>query len=127
MLSLLIRIKENFRTQRLLRHLRPYSAARPVWKKFIDSLSFPTPKTNEPRILIASSTGSHWAMSGFESVLGAALKLRGASVKLCCAFGYCQPVKNVTFGCFRIIALLKKELHLFVEHASPLPRKCFLN
>ena len=118
MLSPLTYIKNNFRTKRLLRHLRPFSAARPVWRKFIDPLSFPIPKTNAPRILIASSTGSHWAMTGFESVLGAALKLRGASVEALLCDGILPACQECDIRLF-------PDNRLVEEGAAPLCRTCF--
>ena len=118
MLSPIIRIKNNFRTQRLLRLLRPYSAARPVWRKFIGTQSFPTPETNALRILVASSTGSHWAMTGFESVLGAALKLRGASVEVLLCDGILPACQECDVRLFPGDRLLK-------ESPAPLCQTCF--
>lgn len=111
-------IKLNFRSQRLLRHLRPFSAARPAWRKIVHSLSFPEKNRNAIRVLVASGTGSHWAMSGFESVLGAALKLRGASVEALLCDG-------ILPACQECDVRLFPDNRLVEEGAAPLCRTCF--
>ena len=118
MLSLLIRIKEDFRTHRLLRLLRPYSAARPVWRKIVDLRSFVSPKKKAVRILVASSTGSHWAMSGFESVLAVALRLRGASVEALLCDGILPACQECDVRLFPDNRLVK-------EGTAPLCHTCF--
>jgi hypothetical protein len=118
MLSLFVCIKENFRTLRLLRLLRPYSAGRPVWRKIVHSPSFPIPNKNAIKVLIASSTGSHWAMTGFESVLGAALKLRGASVEALLCDGMLPACQECDVRLF-------PDNRLVEEGTAPLCRTCF--
>lgn len=118
MLPQLIRIKDDFRTHRFLRLLRPFSAARPVWRKIVHSLSFPMQNKNGMRALVASSTGSHWAMTGFESVLGAALKLRGASVEVLLCDG-------ILPACQECDVRLFPDNRLVEEGTAPLCRTCF--
>jgi hypothetical protein len=116
--SILSAIRVNFRTLRLLRLLRPYSPARPVWRKIVNSFSFPTPGVTAPKILIASSTGSHWAMSGFESVISAALKLRGAFVDVLLCDG-------VLPACQECDVRLFPDDRLVNEGTAPLCGTCF--
>lgn len=67
--------------QRLLRHLRPLSGARPNWRGLVES-DWHEPVANAAkRVLIATGTGSNWACSALESLMGVALTLRGADVR----------------------------------------------
>lgn len=118
MSSQLTRIKENFYIRRFVRLLRPYSPARPVWRKTIKSHSFPKLKKNAHKVLVATSTGSHWAMSGFESVLVAALKLRGASIETLLCDG-------VLPACQECDVRLFPDNRLFSEGVSPICKTCF--
>lgn len=69
--------------QRLLRILRPYLGARTNWT-FLSSNTWRSDvviaSRGGPKVLIATSTGGNWACSSLESLLGAALTLRGADV-----------------------------------------------
>ncbi len=67
---------------------------------------------------MATGTGSHWAMSGFESVLAASLKLRGASVDVLLCDGIlpaCQECDVRLFPGNRLVS----------EGAAPLCNTCF--
>ena len=59
------------------------------------------------RVLIATSTGSHWAMSSFESVLAAALRLRGALVEVLLCDGVLPACQECDVRLFPDDLLLK--------------------
>ena len=83
---------------RVLRTLRPYLGVRPDWSLFAsnpqwaDALFAAKPGV---KILIATSTGGNWACSALESMLAAALVLRGADV----SFILCDGALNACQEC----------------------------
>jgi putative flippase GtrA len=116
--SIVSGFKSNFRTHRLLRLLRPYSPARPVWRAIAGTRTFPAAVSNACRVLVATSTGSHWAMSGFESVIVASLKLRGASVEVLLCDGILPACQECDIRLFPDNRLIK-------EGTAPLCGTCF--
>lgn len=70
---------------RAFRRLRPFTRARVNWG-FIENdplwLAALENSKNGKRVLIATSTGSNWMCSSFESVIAVALTLRGANVRI---------------------------------------------
>lgn len=90
---------------RVLRHFRVRSAARPKWKNIIPS-DYATSSDEAPSVLVATSTGSNWPLSGFESVLSTALRLRGCKVTaLLCdgALSACQECDVRTLSAKELI------------------------
>lgn len=83
---------------RFLKWLRPYLGVRPDWSSFAlnsqwaDALLGAKSGT---KILIATNTGGNWACSAFESMLAAALVLRGANV----SFILCDGTLNACQEC----------------------------
>lgn len=80
-------VRNSRSAQLALRRLRPHTRARMDWRRLVGSSELEWGKVLESaragrRVLIATSTGSNWACSSFESVLAAALTLRGAQVEL---------------------------------------------
>ena len=71
---------------RVLRRVRARSRARANWgflsadPGWAKALAASKSSASAPKILIATSTGSNWPCSSFESLLGVALTLRGAKV-----------------------------------------------
>jgi hypothetical protein len=68
----------------ILRHLRPFTNVRADWRwlaqnsKWQDALN--SIDSNAKNVLIATSTGSNWPCSSFDSLIGVALTMRGARV-----------------------------------------------
>lgn len=114
----LSQLKSNFRFQRLLRFIRIYSPARPNWPNIIGTSTFPAANPLAQRVLVASSTGSHWPMTGFESVLAASLRLRAASVDVLLCDG-------VLPACQECDVRLFPAGHFTREGTAPLCRTCF--
>lgn len=107
----------HFRTQRFARYLRPWMPARPRWQKILKGESFDIP-TQAKRILIATSTGAHWPMSGFESVIAAALKIRGAEVEALLCDGALPACQECDLRLF-------PENKLLTETTKPLCKTCY--
>jgi len=108
----------HYRVQRLLRHIRPFMPARPRWEKLLAEQPFLHFNSTSPKILFATGTGSHWSMSGFESVLAAALKIRGAEIKVLLCDGILPACQECDLRLFPKARLLK-------EGAQPLCGTCF--
>lgn len=110
----------KFRFKRLLRWVRPFLPARPDWARIRkNSLQdFKSVDVDCVRVLVATGTGSHWAMSGFESVLTAALRLRGHNVDILLCDGVlpaCQECDLSLFPGRRLVS----------EGSAPLCKTCF--
>ena len=119
-LSNRLRLILKFRFKRLLRRIRPFLRARPDWVKIRkNSLQdFKSVDENCLRVLVATGTGSHWSMSGFESVLTAALRLRGSNVEVLLCDGVlsaCQECEVALFPGRRLV----------FEGTAPLCKTCF--
>jgi hypothetical protein len=98
--------------QRWLRRLRPYLGLRANWSFLMEDPRWTEALHNAksgPHVLIATSTGSNWPCSSFESMLGVALTLRGARVSflLCdgalpacqeCDHQWLEPLKLIQNG-----------------------------
>lgn len=75
-------IRKSYPAQRLLRKIRALSSMRTRWDELAEPISNFTPTISSGQnVLIATSTGSNWPCSAFESLLGVALTLRGADVR----------------------------------------------
>jgi hypothetical protein len=110
----------KFRFKRLLRRIRPFLPARPDWAKIRkNSLQdFKSVDESGVRVLVATGTGSHWPMSGFESILTAALRLRENSVEVLLCDGVlpaCQECNLAIFPGRRLVS----------EGTAPLCKTCF--
>ena len=104
---------------RLLRHVRPFGPARPRWRRVLSDRPSPFAGAGtEMRVLVATSTGSNWQMSGFESVLAAALGLRGAQIDVLLCDG-------VLPACQECDIRLLPEHTLLKQGAKPLCPTCF--
>ncbi len=115
-----LRLIFRFRFKRLLRWIRPFLLSRPDWKKIRENSLQDLKSIDENcvRVLVATGTGSHWSMSGFESVLTAALRGRGHDVEVLLCDGVlpaCQECDQVLFP----------EKRLIDEGAAPLCKTCF--
>lgn len=111
-------LKNNFYVYRFLRILRPFSLARPAWKSVVNNSVFPPINEKATKILLATSTGSHWAMSGFESVLAAALRLRGSSIEVLLCDGILPACQECDIRLFPNNRLIR-------EGTAPLCKNCF--
>lgn len=111
-------LRSYYRVQRIARYMRPYMPARPRWKRLLAIQSLTEPTEKAKKILIATSTGSHWAMSGFESVLAAALRLREAHVEALLCDGILPACQECDLRLFPGDLLLKENTH-------PLCKTCF--
>lgn len=127
----------------VLRYFRAYTSAYPNWKKvggIVDSFSS---KTCGKKILIATSVGSHLPATTLESLLAAALRVRGAEVHvfLCdsvlpaclgCEYAWFPHVEQLVRGgpqkslcntCFspanKMFSDLGVQIHRYSEHLSP--------
>jgi hypothetical protein len=75
-------MKLNMRLfNRILRRVRPYLFINSNWLSNLDKFKNSKVPSSNLKIIIATSTGSNWPCSSFESLLGVALSLRGANVK----------------------------------------------
>ena len=115
-----LRLISGFRFKRLLRRIRPLLRARPDWVKIRQNSlqDFRSIDENCLRVLIATGTGSQWSMSGFESVLTAALRLRGCNVEVLLCDGVlsaCQECDVALFPGRRLVS----------EGTAPLCKTCF--
>ena len=75
---LLSLIKNSYIIQKIFSYIRPKIGAKP--KIPVQNSSFAHKNTKIKNILIATSTGSNWTMSGFERVISEALSLRNNDV-----------------------------------------------
>lgn len=110
----------RFRFRRLLRRIRPFLPARPDWTRIrqVSGDVFPGVGETGVRVLVATGTGSHWSMSGFESVLAAALRLRGHHVEVLLCDGVLPACQECDLGLF-------PGRRLLAEGAGPLCGTCF--
>lgn len=112
------RLRRHHRIQRLARRFRPYMPARPRWRDVLNGFSFSPVDVNAKKVLVATGTGSHWAMSGFESVLAASLKIRGAQVSALLCDGVLPACQECDLRLLPTKELLKKG-------PAPLCTTCF--
>lgn len=127
----------------VLRYFRAYTTAYPNWRKVGGIAdSFPS-LTSRKKILIATSVGSHLPGTTLESLIAAALKVRGAEVHvfLCdsvlpaclgCEYAWFSqveqfvregPQKSLCNTCFspanKMFSDLGVQIHRYSEHLSP--------
>jgi hypothetical protein len=119
----------------LKRHLRSKSEVRASWNHLQPINLENTDKSSE-KILIATSTGSNWPCSSFDSMIAIALKLRGADVSflLCdgilpacqeCDSQWISPkdmiesnIKSVCKDCFHPAEMMLKPLEIKIYKYS---------
>ena len=109
-----------FKLKRLLRRIRPFLPARPNWVKIRQASRQDLKNIGEDaiKVLVATGTGSHWSMSGFESVLTAALRVRGHDVEVLLCDGVLPACQECDLGLF-------PGKRLISEGAAPLCNTCF--
>ena len=110
----------RFRFKRLLRRIRPFLPSRPNWAKIIKTSrqDFKNVSKDGIRVLVATGTGSNWSMSGFESVLTAALKVRGHNIEVLLCNGVLPACQECDLGLF-------PGKRLISEGTAPLCKTCF--
>lgn len=98
--GLFVRIKCNRNTRLLWRGILARTVGYPDWRPLIDAnraqwQAKVVASKDGPKVLVATSTGFHFAASTVESLLGVALTLRGANIH----FLLCDSALPACFAC----------------------------
>ena len=113
----------KYRINQLKRYLRSKSKVRASWDKFNFS-ELKESNLEGKKILIATSTGSNWPCSSFDSLLACALKIRGCNVSFLLCDGILPACQECDSQWISSKDIIRNDINRVCKDCFILPTPC---